>query len=281
MFDRTRFEYEMASLRELQYDVPPPGTGAKTYYLPLDLKIPDTARITGAHVPSAAAGAKIVDVIVYFHGFVSGDPCYESKPSFDAKGMEYYWSHARFRNMRAELDASGRAALLVAPTLHYRVGAAGSGQDRYGNLGKPEAFDKFVKIVCDELVARKAILPSVKLGNIVLAAHSGGGSPMYAILGTRNKLRPKIRACWGFECLYPGEKVWLDWLNEDQLLRFPHFRQEGFLWRRAHALRDGTNKRFVDTTRLKASGAHCNLVKEFWNKAIERMPKVAGAKEAF
>ncbi|HEU4779920.1 MAG TPA: hypothetical protein VFS58_08575 [Steroidobacteraceae bacterium] len=276
MLHRTRFENEIASLRE--YEEAVTTARAQTHYLPIDLNNRLKGKKVGAHVPAAAATAKVVDVIVYFHGVIG--VC-GSESKFIAQGIDYLWSNAPFDKMRSELDASGRAALLIVPRLDSRVGKTGTTSDHYGNLHEEKAFDKLIRKCCDGLVALKAIRADVKLGNIVLAAHSGGGSPMYAILGAKNDLRPKIRACWGFECLYPGMQTWFDWLNEDPLLRFRHFRQEGFYWRRAHALRDGTSKRFIDSTRLKDPTAHCRLIRDFWKTAIDHMPKSAGANAAF
>jgi hypothetical protein len=51
------------------------------------------------------------------------------------------------------------------------------------------------------------------VGNIILAAHSGGGSAMLRLARSRQRSTANIRECWGFDCLY-GEgvsKLWADW----------------------------------------------------------------------
>lgn len=273
MLYRTRFENEIESLRE--HEDTPPSPGAKTYHLSIDLNEHLAGKKIGVHVPAAAALAEKPDVIVYFHGFVGGKPCYEDGKAFEARGMEYYWTNDRFKTMRSELDASGRKAMLIAPTLDPRVGATGTGTKQYGDLHEPNAFDGFIRKVCDDLVARRAIRPSVKLGNIVLAAHSGGGFPMSGILNATNKLGAKVRACWGFECLYYPADTWLNWLNTRKLLMFRHFRQKGVMNGPTDVLATARHKNFVDTT-TNVAGAHCGLVRDFWSAAISHMPTEPG-----
>lgn len=270
MFNRTRFEREMESLR--QYDVPPPGAGPKTHFLPIDLNIWLKGKKVGVHVPSAAAKVKKVDVIVYFHGVIS--VC-GSEKEYISKGIDYLWSTAPFDKMRSELDASGRPAVLIVPRLDSNVGRTGTGATQYGDLHKDKAFDSLVEKALD------AVHPDAEIGNIVLAAHSGGGSPMYAILAAKNDLRAKIRACWGFECLYPGTDVWLKWLKENTVFRFRHFRQECVFTKEAGKLRVGAPGQFVDTLTYNETNAHCNLIKDFWNTVISRMPMTAGSGAAY
>ena len=276
MFNRTRFEQEMNSLR--QYDVPPPGSSAATYYMPIDLNAALKGKRVGVYVPAAAAKAKIVDLIVYFHGVIGvcGD-----EGEYIRRGVEYLWSTAPFDKMRSELNASGRAALLIAPRLDSRIGNVVT-TAVMGDLNLDKKFDALVTKVIDRLKDDEhAVSKDVQLGNIILAAHSGGGFPMYAILKAKNDLRPKIRACWGFECLYPGHKNWLDWLKENSKFRFRHVRQECFKWDSAQALRKGAGDRFVDSLIHKEEHAHCNLIQNYWKVMIQRMPMSAGADVAY
>jgi hypothetical protein len=279
MFNRTRFEHEMTALRE--YDVPPSGPGGKTHYLPIDLNTALKGKKMGAYVPGAAATAKIVDVIVYFHGVIG--VC-GSESTYISKGVEYLWSTAPFGNMRSELEASGRSAVLLVPRLDSRVGKTGTGPTQYGDLNKDKAFDNLINKALAELKSTtlKAVRDDVTLGNIVLAAHSGGGSPMYAILAAKNDHRPKIRACWGFECLYPGYKKWVEWLKEDAKFRFRHFRQECVFTTEAWKIHEGAgDTRWIDTQLAPASDAHCKLIQNYWKTVIGHMPMTPGTNSAY
>ena len=277
MLYRTRFENEIATLRE--FETLNAGTDPTTYYFETGLNIAGTLNKTGLHVPVAAETEPKIDLIVYFHGFV-GEVCKESASEFMKDGIQYYWKHDWFKKMRSELDKSGRAAILVAPTLHRLVGAKGSGPERHGNLDAANAFDKFVNSAMDTLEAAKAIRSGAEIGNIVLAAHSGGGLAMHDVLKAKNTLATQIRACWGFECLYYPWSTWLNWLNADKKRVFRHFRQQGVMSGAAGGLLKAKHKNYVDTT-TSVAHAHCGLLRDFWITAIHHMPETAGAKESF
>lgn len=269
MLDRTRFEHEMAALRECGEDGR--GRPAESHYLPIARNATLKGRVTGAFVPCAARTAKTIDVIVYFHGFV--ETCRGDLAKFGKRGMEYYWSVAPFDKLRSRLDASGRAAVLIAPTLHEWVGARSSGSDRGGDLHEKNRLDKLIGTVLDELKNRKAIDAGAAIGNIVLAAHSGGGKPMHDAIGATNALRPKIRACWGFECVYYGTSNYVRWLKADSSLRFRHFREQNVQSAHVAPLAKLTN--FIDTT-TTTKKAHCGLVDEFWDSLLGTLPATAG-----
>jgi hypothetical protein len=53
-----------------------------------------------------------------------------------------------------------------------------------------------------EFLQKKGI--AKEIGEVVLACHSGGGSPMLRLaINSPNKFM--IRECWGFDCLYSGK----------------------------------------------------------------------------
>lgn len=275
MLYRTRFEHEMALLRE---DTPLPSQ--VTHYLAIKRNATLSGRQIAVHVPPAAVLSGVLDVIVYFHGHVA-DACNQDAAKFRQRGMEYYWQSCWFKNMRSELNDSRRAAILIAPAMHEFVGAKGSGAERYDDLDKAGAFDKFIDEVFTRIKAANDISPSAAIGNIVLAAHSGGGAPMRAVLKAANpKYRSKIRACWGFECLYPAPDVWLSWLNSDPQARFRHFRQIGAapFEERVATLNGATN--FVDT-RTDECKSHCRLLRMYWSECIKLMPKTPGTKARY
>jgi hypothetical protein len=280
MFYRTRFEKEITSL--LEYEEPVTAVSPVTRHLAIKRNSSTLAgRKIGVHVPPKAAKASVLDVIVYFHGFV-GTVCNEDAGKFRLRGMDHYWEVCWFKKMLAELDASGRAAILIAPTLHPLVGERGSGPDRYDNLNKEKLFDKLIDDVLAELKKTNDIDGGASVGKIVLAAHSGGGAPMAAILQATNpKYKSKIWACWGFECLYPAAKAWNDWLATHKSHVFRHFRKDGVFDERAAEIKatlltvgmiSNTVGTFVDRT-TDACKPHCNLLRMYWADAIAFMSK--------
>jgi hypothetical protein len=44
--------------------------------------------------------------------------------------------------------------------------------------------------------------PALDIKNLAIACHSGGGAGMRNLLGTLGKYQPKLKECWGFDCLY-------------------------------------------------------------------------------
>jgi hypothetical protein len=188
--------------------------------------------------------------------------------------MDYYLRTRLFKRMRPELDASGRAAILIAPKLHPMVGQSGSGHERHGNLEAKGKFDFLITQVFKQLETLGAIAGGAKVGNIVLAAHSGGGLAMHAILGAKNNLRPNIRACWGFECLYVDTRAFIDWLAADAGTAFRHYRGKGTFAVRTAQLAKSPN--FVDIISTTPN-AHCQLISEFWIDALTSPPFVSAA----
>jgi hypothetical protein len=267
MYYRTRFENEIAALsqREVEHETPP---AAVTHFLPIKLNALLKKNKVAAHVPPAARVAPKLDVIVYFHGHMLA-ACGTPSQDYAAGGMDFYLRSKLFKRMRPELDASGRAAILIAPGLHPFVGAKNSGADRHGNLDEKGKFDFLVTQVFRQLESLGAITKGARIGNIVLAAHSGGGVALRAVLLANNTLGPNIRACWGFECLYFSPKPIIDWLAADAGTAFRHYRGTGTFAVQTAALSKSRN--FTDTIST-TSNAHCQLIREFWIDALTSPP---------
>ena len=267
MFYRTRFENEIVALREREAELETPPE-AVTHFLPIKLNTLLQKNKVAAHVPPAARVAPKLDVIVYFHGHMLA-ACGTPSNDFATGGMDFYLRSKLFKRMRPELDASGRAAILIAPGMHPFVGAKNTGADRYGNLDEKGKFDFLVTQVFRQLEKLGAIANGARIGDIVLAAHSGGGAAMRAILLAGNTLRPNIRACWGFECLYFNPKAIIDWLAADPGTAFRHYRGTGTFAVQTAALAKSHN--FTDTTTTTPK-AHCQLIREFWIDALTSPP---------
>jgi hypothetical protein len=275
MRDRELFDNEMSQLlpsadvAERQGEVTEVVVPGATHYLPIALS-KHTHKRVGAFVPPAARHADVVDVIVYFHGHAIA-ACKTNTDRFRKDGMQYYWNTPLFTCLRADLEKSGRRALLLAPAMHAFVGGQ-VGAPGYGNLGDAGKFDDFVNKALTLLKDKGSLPRGTTIGNVVLAGHSGGGQPMQAVMLAKNTLKPKIRAAWGFETLYFGTSAINTWLQSDAALRYRHYRRAGWKAARVKALK--TNPNFLDTA--KAS-SHCHAVQEFWRQALDHMPATPGS----
>ena len=172
----------------------------RTFYVEIDLKIGKTAKpITGIFCPEAYRPAQQVDLIIYLHGYKKD----ENEKWYPDLTIDRYWANGSFPHyyfpLREEVNASGKNVILIAPTLGQK--------SESGNLARE--FDSYVDKVMDVLGTygpyQKA-QPPPALGNIILACHSGGGSPMLRIALSRNRTAANIQECWGFDCLYSGFK---------------------------------------------------------------------------
>jgi hypothetical protein len=162
------------------------------------------AAVTGVFVPKAITGASRIDAIVYLHGHHRGGSYPTDLNIFD------YWDASRYPHFRLRqvLQATGQPFVLVAPTLGPRSQA--------GWLTEAGGFDRYMQRVRQELISGNyGVLPNATWGRIILACHSGGGSPMRKIATGTDALAANITQCWGFDCLYSDadEPAWLQWVG--------------------------------------------------------------------
>lgn len=223
----------------------------------------------GLYVPRAAKGANALDLVVYFHGHII-PACRTDPASFLKDGMAYYWGTPYFRCLRSEVEKSGRALVLVAPTLAPIFGRRDSGNAVMGNFQDAGQLDRLVDEAMEDLRSSGAITRSARVARIVLAGHSAGGKPMQAILGASNRVGSLVQQCWGFECLYFGTAGWRKWLLEDAPRRFIHFRRDATMQSAAHALSHMRN--FADR---RGGKSHCRIVEQFWGEAVRGLDRSA------
>jgi hypothetical protein len=109
-----------------------------------------------------------------------------------------------------------------------------------GKLRDDRGVQDFLDRVLDGLYhhgphATLAERPTIR--HLILAAHSGGGVPLRRlaqVLGDDERYRGKLKACWGFDCLY-GVKdrdadFWADWAQKHpgtQVTMFYLFTEKG------------------------------------------------------
>jgi len=176
----------------------PPG---KTWYFPVRL---DKANPAGVFVPQHFVYPKkgeTVDLILFFHGNKVG-----KFGDFLNNNINYYWS-GKYEfgkailniNLRENLNTSRKNALLVAPTMGYAPGHGLSGNKDLGIFTQPGGGDCFLRHVMAWLGHYDSRFDSVGVGKVVLAGHSGGGSPIYLQM---NSMKADICEVWGFDVVY-------------------------------------------------------------------------------
>jgi hypothetical protein len=168
------------------------GPGEATYYFPIDVKAPGQRNATGVFFPSGFTFAGRINVILYFHGHKAGE----------FKTINEYWS-GRLHNLylREDVNASGKMAVLIAPTM----GAApGSGLNAdMGIFAEAGAADHYLAEVVKWIgkyvpqYSQKKTTPQI--GNIVLAGHSGAGGILSRQVMT---MRSRVCEVWGFDTMY-------------------------------------------------------------------------------
>lgn len=253
----------------------------KTLYLPIQLSKTVLPKV-GVFIPKGFQPAtaiknsktfSAIDVIVYLHGHIY--PCdNKGVGKFDKGGIEYYWNTPDFTFLREDLAASGRNALLIAPTFTNKLNR---GSSTFGNLDANKKFDFLLAECLTHLKNGGQIPKDSEIGNIVLAGHSAGGLPMQEILWAINSAGQNIVECWGFECLYFGTDIWRAWLNFNATKNFIHYRRKNPFADQTARLKKHGNFQDVNDGR-----GHCSLVKEKWRASIEscRWLKIIGSPKA-
>jgi hypothetical protein len=188
----------------------PKGPPKLTVY-PASLVKDHGANDTGIFFPDKYVPSGTVDLLVYFHG--QPTPC-------GGQASDRIWDFWRSKTflLREWVNKSGKNVVLVAPRLR------GGG----GGLRLDVAADEFLTTVVARIAARVTTAPfnwqgatpsadkadkkhatGMSIGNLILAAHSGGGTPMLRM--ARTATVAKVRECWGFDSMYGSPSQWVDW----------------------------------------------------------------------
>ncbi|HVE59167.1 MAG TPA: hypothetical protein VNB22_20255 [Pyrinomonadaceae bacterium] len=214
-----------------------PQTGGSTFYLEIDLGISDkqyryfekgvkkfgTAaaippKMTAVYIPQNFNAAAETDLIIYLYGFVDDHPKMISKGGkLYVPSIQYYLNYAlakplttpkgtainSFLDFRPIINASGKNVIFAAPTL--------GAMSQYGNL--VNSFDKYVIQVIwainEYAFKARNLSGQLNLRNIIIAAHSGGGSPMLGIAElSKSAYAKRIKSFWGFDSWYNDPSRW-------------------------------------------------------------------------
>ncbi len=163
---------------------------------------------TGIFFPDKYVPSGTLDLLVYFHG--QPKPC----GGHDSDRIWDFWRSKTFL-LREGVNKSNKNVVLVAPRLRG---------DKSG-LRLDMSADEFLKRVVAFIAARVKTDPfnwqgtkpstetkdstGMSIGKLILAAHSGGGSPMLQM--ARTAKFAKVRECWGFDSMYGSPDQWVDW----------------------------------------------------------------------
>lgn len=165
--------------------------------------------MTGIFIPQAYVPKRDVDIVLYLHGHKTLSPG-------SGASIGDYWNGSKFPyfGLREEVNDSGQNVIFVAPTLGPLSQA--------GNLTTAKGFDNYLAQVLaalnEHLVRKNPPQDVAGIGKIILAAHSGGGSPMLRIAELKGSSNTsKIVECWGFDSVYGAvENRWADWAASHQ-----------------------------------------------------------------
>jgi hypothetical protein len=191
-----------------------PGTNSKapsklTVY-PASIVKNHGANDVGIYFPDAYIPSGTLDLLVYFHGLPT--PCGGS----NSDTIRDIWRSSTFP-LREMVNKSKKNVVLVAPRLNLD-----------GGLKLDMGADDFLSKVVGFIAARvmkdpfkwhgaeptddQKSDPVMHIRNLVLAAHSGGGSPMLKMAQELKASKlAKVRECWGFDSMYGSPSAWVDW----------------------------------------------------------------------
>jgi hypothetical protein len=229
------------------------GPADTTWYFPIDL--PGT-NPTGVFIPQGFAYGSQVDVILFFHGNKRGE----------FSTVNQYWGSAfPYKvTLREDLNAAGKSALLVVPTMGSAPGHALTGNPDLGIFGKPGGAECFLAHVMQWLgtydphysLNKAKVIPQVR--NVVLAGHSGGGSPIHIQM---ESLKAKVCEIWCFDVVYYTLSDWMAFAvyNPTKRLTFYHAVQSLNALRELKKLKELTEMglhRALDNMQIIDAGKH-------------------------
>lgn len=179
----------------------------KTLYLDIDLSIPvakgqaAAATLTAVFSPDPAQLGAQVDVLLWFHGHKG-----QLNKQINLKGYsaQQYLSVDEFKFREFILTTSKRKFLFVMPTL--------GDTSKAGVLGEQIQAEAFLQQVLNGVRANMNSKVT-DIGNIVLAAHSGGGAIMGTVAGFGGIFN-KVREIWGIDCTYGSGSAFTAWAKQ-------------------------------------------------------------------
>lgn len=160
-----------------------------TIYVPINMNIDGAEPETGIFLPSNyRCTMGTINLIVYFHG--NKDP---NKKDL-GKPIRVIWKHQAYP-FRKLVEQSGANYVLVCPTLGD-VGGLGQ-----GDFATRDGAIRFIDEVCQALFDYGPCGSNSTVGQLILAAHSGGGYYLKKVLPFY-EAEYGVDQVWAFDCLY-------------------------------------------------------------------------------
>lgn len=175
----------------------------ETYYVTIDLGGRNAPQpITGIFVPENYKVSSEVDLILWLMGHHDNPTCPASLT------IKEYWIKYPNFHFREFVNSGNKNVILAAPTL--------GPSSESGNLTNSGGLSTYLDQVLAALGAYGTFQSLPTLRNLVIACHSGGGSPMLHIAQTTQHYSGNIKQLWGFDCVYgPVERKWLQWAQQN------------------------------------------------------------------
>jgi hypothetical protein len=185
----------------------------KTAYLLINLKVDPmgekpVAPMTAVFAPDPSKLTGTVDVILWLHG----DKSYWNKKhtderDFRGKSIQHYLTLPLCQFREFILQSRKRKFILVAPTLNDHTGS------RLG-LNWDHADAAAYLQQCLNGVKEHMGANATQVGNIVLAAHSGGGHLQAIMADHFTGKFDKMNEIWCFDSTYWGSKSLIKWAQK-------------------------------------------------------------------
>ena len=188
-----------------------------TLYLKIDLKLSNQEPMTAVYVPDRTKLGGTVDIILYLHGH---------KEAFKKAGrsinIEEHLKLTRgngtlYYPLREEIaNSTKKQFVFVVPTLGDNS-EGGALIDKTSGAGDPVDFLNQVTNGIQQHLCPKILM---QYGDIILAAHSGGGVATRQ-LAKHPKISSSVKEAWCFDCLYNGAEdsdFWTKWATPDHQL---------------------------------------------------------------
>jgi hypothetical protein len=172
-----------------------PNLAGRTYYS--DNNLGPWRKPTGIYLPPGVdLDRGYVDIVLYLHGYFvkSIQQLFASDPAWICKAVL----------------ASNKNVALVAPYLGKgeQGGGTYSVRDLTGNWGELYINDVLNALVPpaipkpDLFNTQIGFIPRLRLRNLIIACHSGGGAGMRNLVDALGRYKANLAECWGFDCLY-------------------------------------------------------------------------------
>jgi hypothetical protein len=209
--------------KELPVEPVTPGGKDRTAYLDIDLEIMDKRGrptvpmppMTAVFAPDPSQLSGNVDVILWLHG----DKGYWTKErpkdisDFSGQTIKYYLTQLPLCRLREFiLPTTKKKFILVAPTMSDTTGHVGK-DPRPGLRWEPADAEAYLQLVVDAVHDFMGA-PVTGVGNIVLAAHSGGGHLQGLMAQYFSGKFDKANEVWCFDSTFWAGQPFIAWVNK-------------------------------------------------------------------